>query len=390
MSIRCDFVRRWGRTARALQGLGGALTAPAALSLLAVTFPEGKHRIRALGIFGAVGGVAGTVGVVAGGLIADGPGWRWAFLINIPVGLLLITLAAIHVVADRPREGPARLDVAGATTVTGGLLMSVYALHHAATHGWLAVSTLGWFLTAAGLLVAFVRIEARSPAPLVPLATVRHRPLVTANLTNFLAFGAFFAFIFLGSLLMQQQLGYTPSQAGLAWLATTTTEFAAAATAGRLATRLGIRPLLITGLSLLATGMLWLTQLPADASYTTHLLPAFLLAGLGFGLCVPSLQIVALSGVSASESGLASGLVETVREIGAAAGVAAVSTVLVSGTGLPGFHTAFTAIAVLAIAGMITTAMGFRRAELEQLVSADSADNPPTVADSTLSRTPTA
>ncbi|SMD25268.1 MFS transporter [Kibdelosporangium aridum] len=349
-------------TARGLQGLGGALVAPAALSLLAVTFREGRERNRALGVFGAVGGVAGTVGVVASGLIAAGPGWRWAFFINVPVGLVLIALAITCLAADQPRRRSGRLDVAGASTVTGGLLTFVYALHHASTHGWTSASTLAWFVAAGVLIAAFVRIEKRSPAPLVPASALRHRTLVAANLTALLAFGAFFSFIFLGSLLMQQELGYSSTQTGLAWLATTVTEFVTASIAGRLAAAMGVRLLLGTGLTLLTAAMVWLAQVPADGNYVTDLLPAFLLAGLGFGLCVPSLQIGALSGVTESESGLASGLIETTREIGAAAGVAAISTVLVAGTGLDGFHTAFVAIGILAGLGAITAITGFRRA----------------------------
>ncbi len=346
--------------ARGLQGLGGALIAPAALSLLAVTFGEGRQRNRALGIVGAVGGAAGTVGVVASGLIAAGPGWRWAFFINLPAGVVLIVLAVACLAADRPRDRSTRLDVGGASAITVGLLSFVYALHHAGTHGWTAISTLAWFAAAAALMAAFVRIEARSPAPLVPARALRNRTLVAANVTAFLTFGAFFSFIFLGSLLMQQELGYSPTQTGLAWLATTTTVFVTSSAAGRIAAAVGVRRLLVIGLSLLVAGMLWLSQMPADAGYLAGLLPAFLLAGLGFGLCVPSLQIGALSGVSGAEAGLASGLVETMREIGGAAGVAAVSTVLVAGAGLDGFHAAFVAIGVLAVLGAVTAAVGFR------------------------------
>ena len=347
--------------ARGLQGFGGALIAPAALSLLAVTFREGRERNRALGIFGAVGGVAGTFGVVAGGLIAAGPGWRWAFFINVPAGVVMIGLATACLAADRPSNRSTRLDIAGASAITSGLLLFVYALHHAGTHGWASTSTLAWFVAAAAVMAAFVTIEARSSASLVPARWLKNRTLVAANSTAFLAFSAFFSFIFLGSLLMQQELDYSPTQTGLAWLATTATEFVTACAAGRIAVAVGVRRLLMVGLSLLTVGMLWLTQVPADAGYLVDLLPAFLLAGLGFGLCGPSLQIGALSGVTESESGLASGLVETMREIGAAAGVAAVSTVLVAGTGLDGFHAAFAAIGALAALGAVTAAVGFRR-----------------------------
>ncbi|MBT2212027.1 MFS transporter [Actinomadura sp. NEAU-AAG7] len=347
-------------TARGLQGLGGALIAPAALSLLAVTFREGPERNRALGIFGAVAGAGGTVGVVAGGLIADGPGWRWAFFINVPAGLVLITLAIACLLADEPGGRSGRLDVTSAGTVTGGLLTFVYALHHASTHGWTSAGAIAWFVGAGVLMAVFVWSEKRSPAPLVPARALKNRTLVAANVTALLGFGALFSFIFLGSLLMQQKLGYTATRTGLAWLATTVTSFAVSWTAGRLAAAVGVRRLLVTGLALLTVGMVWLVRIPADAAYLTDLLPAFLIAGLGFGICGPTLQIGALSGVTESESGLASGLLETMREIGGAAGVAAVSTVLVSGTGLDGFRTAFAAIGILAALGAVVAATGFR------------------------------
>jgi EmrB/QacA subfamily drug resistance transporter len=347
--------------ARALQGFGAALVAPAALSLLAVTFTEGRERNRALGLFGAVGAVAGSVGVVASGLLAGGPGWRWSFFINVPVGAALVVLAAACLVPDRPADRATRLDVAGATTVTGGLLLFVYALHHAAEHGWSSASTLALFGTAAVLLVAFARIEARSAAPLVPPRILENRPLVAANLTAFLAFAALLAFIFIGSLLMQQVLGYSPTKTGLAWLATTAIIFPAAMAGARLVTVVSVRWLLIAGLSLLTVGTLWLARIPADATYVVDLLPAFLLAGLGFGLCGPALQIGALSGVSRSAAGLASGLIETMREIGGAAGVAAVSAVLVTGSGLGGFHAGFAFVGVLSVLGVLTAAVGFGR-----------------------------
>lgn len=345
--------------ARAVQGFGAALITPAALSLLAVTFPEGHERNRAFGIFGAVAGIAGSVGVVASGLLTAGPGWRWSFFINVPAGILFIVLTAVFLAPDRAADRGRRLDVAGATTVTAGLLLFVYALHHAATHGWL--SSLPLFAVAAGLLVAFVRIEARSAAPLVPLSIVRNRTLVAANITAFLAYCALLSCIFIGSLLMQQGLGYTPMQTGLAWLATTITSFVAAIAGARLATRARVRWLVIAGLLIVAVGALLLARVPVGGSYLTDLLPAFLLVGIGFGLCGPATQIGALSGVSRSAAGVAAGLVETMREIGGAAGVAVVSTALVSGSGLARFHLAFVLIGALAVLGVVVAAAGFAR-----------------------------
>jgi EmrB/QacA subfamily drug resistance transporter len=372
--------------ARGLQGFGAALIAPAALSLLAVNFDEGQERNRALGIFGAVGGASGSIGVVASGLLTDGPGWRWVFFINVPVGVVLIGLAATFLAAERHGRRTGGLDIAGAGTVTGGLLLLVYALSRGAENGWTSGSTPMLFATAAVLLAAFVRIESRSSAPLVPARVVRNRTLVAANLTAFLTFGAFFSFIFIGSLLMQQVLGYSPTRTGLSWLATSATVFVASAFAGaRLVASVGVRRLLVTGLSLLAVGVLWLTRLPADAAFVPDLLPAFLLAGVGFGLCAPSVQIGALSGVSASASGLASGLVETMREIGGAAGVAAVSTMLVSRSGIDGFHAGFAVISVVAALGALAAATGFQRnarpAEQPALDTPDTPNTEPRAAD---------
>ena len=346
--------------ARAVQGFGAALVAPAALSLLAVTFAEGRDRDRAFGIFGAVGGVAGSVGVVASGLLTAGPGWRWAFFINVPVGTVAIALALAFLVADRPAgprhpARPQRRDHRDR-----GLLLLVYALHHAANHGLVTGSALALFAAAAAVLAAFVRIEARSEAPLVPTAILRNRSVVAANLAAFLAFAALLSFIFIGSLLMQQALGYSPTKTGLAWLSTTMTVFVAAmaAPAGRTdagAMAADRRSVGSHGRHAVAD------SIAAEASYVVDLLPAFLLVGIGFGLCGPALQIGALSGVAQTESGLASGLVETMREVGGAAGVAVVSTVLVAGSGLAGFHQAFAFIGVLAGLGVVVAAAGFAR-----------------------------
>ncbi|MFC7625383.1 MFS transporter [Microlunatus sp. GCM10028923] len=345
--------------ARGIQGFGAALIAPTALSLLAVAYPEGRQRNRSLGVFAAVGGVSGSLGVVASGLLTGGPGWRWGFLINVPAGLVMITLAAVFLTSDRVGRRTARLDTAGAATVTGGLLLLVYALHHGATHGWLAWSTLALGAAAVALLYVFVRIERRTANPLVPPSTWRKRTLMVANAAAFLTTCAFLSFIFIASLLMQQVLGYSPQLTGVAWLATTATIFPVAMIGGRLTARLGVRPLLIIGLGLFAVGAVWLTRVPATGNYWTDLLPSFLAAGIGFGLCVPALQVGALAGVPEEDSGLASGLVETMREVGGAAGVAAVSTVLVAGAGLAGFHLAFLFIGILATLALVTAAIGF-------------------------------
>ena len=349
--------------ARGLQGLGAALIPPAALSILAVTFADGRERHRAIGLYGAVTGVSASVGVIASGLLTDSAGWHWIFLINVPIGVLLITMAAVYLPAEAGgRRGSGGFDVAGAVTVTGGLLLLVYGLSRAADVGWGSSSTLGVFAAAVATLAAFVLIERRSRSPLVPGSAVRNRTSVAANLAAFFTFAAFFAFIFLGSLLMQQVLGYSPTRTGVAWLATTATSFVAAAiTGGKLVAVVGVRRLLVIGQTLLAVSVLVLTRIPADAHFATDLLPALLLAGVAGGIAAPAAQIGALSGVAPSLTGLASGLVETLREIGGAVGVAAASTVLVSRAGLPAFHAAFWVICVVAALGALAAATTFPR-----------------------------
>ena len=257
-------------------------------------------------------------------------------------------------------------DALGATTVTAGLLLLVYGLNRGVSHGWASATTLGVFAGAAALLAMFVRVESRSRSPLVPFAALRNRTMVAADLAAFLLFGAFFSFIFLVSLLLQQMLHYSPTKTGVAWLATSVTGFFAAGIAGaKLVTTFGVRRLLVAGLTMSALGLLWLTRVPANASYLTDVLPALLLLGVGIGFCGPSVQIGALSGVKPGAEGLASGLVETMREIGGAVGIAAVSTVLVARSGhagaLAGFHSAFVVTVVMAALGAVVTAIAFPR-----------------------------
>jgi EmrB/QacA subfamily drug resistance transporter len=382
---------------RALQGFGAALVAPTALSILAVTFAEGRERNWALGIFGAVGGSSASIGVIASGLLTDGPGWRWIFFINIPVGIALILLGARYLTADRREVVARQFDALGATTVTGGLLLLVYGLNRGVEDGWTSPVTLALFAGAAILLAAFVRVEATSRSPLVPAMVLRNRTMVAADLVAFLLFGAFFSFIFLASLLMQQLLLYSPTRTGVAWLATSVTAFVAAGITGaRLVSTVGVRRLLIIGLSLAALGLAFLTRIPPGADYVTDLLPALLLAGFAIGLSAPSVQIGALSGIGERTMGVASGLVETMREIGGAVGIAAVSTVLASRIGdanqladpearrsatFDAFQSAFTVTLVLAVLGVLVAAIAFPRqpqnAEAPSTAEAPSAPSAP-------------
>ena len=360
--------------ARALQGLGAALLPPTALSILAVTFEDGPERNRALGVYGAVTGISASVGVVASGLLTSGPGWRWVFFINVPIGVILIALAVVFLPADASgsRRGE-HFDAAGAVTVTGGLLLLVYALNRGAGHGWGSWPTIGLFAGSAILLSAFAAIEARSRSPLVPGSAVRNRTLVAANLSSFFVFGGVLSFIFLGSLLMQQVLGYSPTRTGVAWLATTVMSFIAAAVTGaKLVAVVGVRRLLVAGLALLAVSALLLTRIPVGGHYATSLLPAFLLAGLGGGMSAPAVQIAALSGVAPALTGVASGLLETMREVAGAITIAIVSTVLIARADSAGgvtatagslnaFHAAYWVIFAVGALGAITAAITFQR-----------------------------
>lgn len=353
---------------RALQGFGAAMIPPAALSILAVTFEEGGARNRALGLYGAVAGISATVGVIASGLLTDGPGWRAIFLLNVPIGIALIAMAARLLIGEAREVTGAPIDIAGAGTLTGSLLLVVYALSRGPKDGWAAWSTLGLVAGAAALMVAFLAIESTSREPLVPAIAVRNRTLVAANLSALSTFGTFFALIFVGTLLMQQVLGYSATRTGIAWVATSGISFfAAGLTGSKLAAVLGPRKLLIGGQTLLAVAMLLLARVPADADYWSDLLPAFLLAGIAVGAAAPAVQIAALAGVEERLTGLASGLVETSREIGGAIGVAVVATVLASQAGLDGFQAAFVALAVIAGLGAVISAAGFPRHDRERI-----------------------
>ncbi|MGD9714546.1 MAG: MFS transporter [Thermomicrobiales bacterium] len=357
--------------ARALQGFGAALVAPSALAILATSFAEGSERNKALGIFGAVGGTSASIGVIASGLLTDGPGWRWIFFINIPVGILLVALAARFLPSDRPAERTGHYDALGATTITSGLLLFIYGLNRGVDHGWSSASTVGLFVAAAVLLLSFIWVESRAASPLVPIAALRNRVMAAADAASFLLLGSFFAFIFLGTLLMQQQLGYSPTRTGLAWLTTSIPGFIFSGITGAvLINRLGVRKLLIGGSTLLAVSAGWLARVDADASFATDVMPAFLMAGAAIGLTAPTIQIGALSGVKGHHLGLASGLVETMREIGGAVAIALVSTVLVSamsGSGeaaavsMNGFHDAFYVIFAGAVATVLVAGLAFPR-----------------------------
>jgi EmrB/QacA subfamily drug resistance transporter len=312
---------------RALQGLGGALLAPAALSLLMTSFAEGRERNRALGIYGAASGSGAAVGVLLGGVLTSYLSWSWIFLVNVPVGVVAALLAPVVLRESRAELGHRHVDLAGAATATGGLMLLVYALTRATTDGWGAAATLSLLAASVVALVAFVLVELRSPWPLVPLRIFRLRTLSAANATMTILGAVTFSEFFLLTLYLQGVLGYGALKSGAAFSAFAGAVVVASNVAQRIVARLGVRSTLVTGVLLSAASVAWLTRLPLHGTYAVDLLPAFLLGGFGLGLSFVPVTIAGLQGVPAGDAGVASGLVNTSRQIGGAIGLAAVSAI---------------------------------------------------------------
>jgi EmrB/QacA subfamily drug resistance transporter len=358
-------------TARGVQGLGAALTAPAALSALTSTFPEGAARNKALGIWGALGGVASVLGVLLGGLLTQGPGWRWVFFINVPIAVFAV-LAAPRVLPESraPRTSRRGFDAAGAITLTGGLLLLVHTLDAAVGAGWGSARTIGGLAVSAVLLAAFAAVETRAAAPLLPLRIFRLRSLRIANVTTVLAFGGMVTLFFFASLFMQQVLGYDALHTGLAYVPLAMAVAMGAGLASGLITKVPAKAVLLAGLALGAAGLLLLARLPAGAGYPGQVLPVFLMVGVGLGLSFVPLQIAAALGVAPREAGLAAGLINTSQEAGGALGVALTSTVAftrirhlggrpgqdLAAAQASGFHHAFFAAACLVALGLLLAA----------------------------------
>lgn len=352
--------------ARGVQGFGAALTASAGLSILTATFAEGPARTAALGVWGAISASGATAGVIMSGLLTDGPGWEWIFLINVPVGLALVA-SALAVLPESRGERRGSFDVLGAVAITGGLLLLVFGVSRGEVWGWTDARTIGVLAAALVLHLAFLVVESRVAQPLVPLRRVANRTVGLANLVAFLLLASFFSLIFIGTLVMQQVLGYSALETGLAWLTVSVPALLAAATTGAvLVERIGVRPILVTGLSVLVVALFGLSRLDAGSTFVTGLLPWFLLAGLGIGMCFPAAQVAAFTGFDGRDSGLASGLVNTSQEVGGAVGVAVMAAIAVAVTddglaagGDPvdaladGFARAFEIGAFVAIAGIV-------------------------------------
>jgi EmrB/QacA subfamily drug resistance transporter len=363
--------------ARAAQGLGGAVVAPATLSILTTTFTEGPERNRALGLWGAMGAIGGASGALLGGILTEALSWRWILIINVPIGLLG-ALAALHVVRSARRDvGAARdFDLTGALTVTIGLVVVTYGIIGTESHGWGSARTLLTLAAGGTLLAIFLLVEGRlAHRPLVPLRIFASRLLSGANVVVFCLGGSVFAMWYFVSLYLQQVLGYSPIEAGLAFLPMPLTIAACTQAATRLTGRLGAGPVLAAGMAMVALGMLLFTRVASDGTYLSDVLAPSLLCAAGIGFSFVPVTIAATAGVHATEAGLASGLVNTSRQMGGSVGLALLAAVATQRTAAvagdvshaealtDGFHRAFAVGAGIALAGALVSAIVLSRSQ---------------------------
>jgi len=354
--------------ARAIQGLGAAAITPAALSILTTTFSEGRERNIALGAWGAVGGFGAAAGVLMGGILTDLLSWEWIFFVNVPVGILGLVLAPILLGESRDAHGQGH-DVPGAVLITSGLVLLVLGITQGQSWGWSSGKTIGVFVASVILQAAFLLWERRQRDPLVPLSIfVRLQTLTAANVAGFIMGTALFSMFLMLTLYMQQVLGYSPLETGLGYLAVAGTAVIWANVAAVVVNRVGVKPALIFGMSMLTLGLLYFTQVSVDGSYWANLLPGFLVIGIGIPFAFVPITIAALAGTKPQEAGLASGLINTSQQIGGAVGIAVLSTIAVSttedavtsGSAMPvaltdGFVNAFWAGAAIAFAGVLVS-----------------------------------
>jgi EmrB/QacA subfamily drug resistance transporter len=320
--------------ARAVQGLGGAMIAPAALSILSTTFAEGAERNKALGVWGAVSGAGGAVGVLLGGVFTEYLGWEWVFYVNAPIGLAAILLAPRLLQESRVEGSDRSFDVIGAVLVTASLSLLVYTVVKTDEYHWISGRTIGFFAISVVLMAAFLLNEQRASSPLLPLSIFRLPTIVGANVVGFMLGASIFAMFFLLALYMQGPagLGYSPIRSGLGYLLIACTIIFSAGISQAFVGRLGVRPVLIGGTVLLAAGLLFFTTVSPHGSYLKDLAPGFVLGGIGLGFSFIPVTIASLMGISNDQAGLASGLINTSQQIGGAVGVALLATVFTSHT----------------------------------------------------------
>jgi EmrB/QacA subfamily drug resistance transporter len=353
--------------ARAVQGVGGAVVSAVALSLIMTLFTSPAERAKAMGIFGFVLSGGGTVGVLLGGVLTDVLSWHWIFLVNLPVGIAVFALTLALLPSSSGQAAPGRLDIAGAITVTSSLMLAVYAIVNGNDTGWTSGRTLGLLGAAVLLLAAFLGIEAKVRAPLVPLGLFRNRNIATSNVVGVLMAGGMFAWFFLSALYLQLILGYSPLEVGLAYLPSTVIWGASSLLlSDRLVMRFGIKVPLVAGLSLMIAGLLLFARVPVGGSVLVDVLPGSIAVGLGAGIAFNPLLLAAMSGVAPTESGLASGVVNTAFMMGGALGLAVLASLAAartdafaaSGDGrlealTGGYHAAFLAGALFLIGAAV-------------------------------------
>jgi EmrB/QacA subfamily drug resistance transporter len=385
----------WLIAARAVQGLGGAIISPAALSIITTTFSEGAERNRALGIWGAVAGAGGAAGVLLGGILTSGLSWRWVLFVNVPIGILA-AIAAPRVLVESRAEGATRtFDIPGAVTVTAGLSLLVYAVVDAVNSGWGSTATILRLAGAAGLLIAFLVIESRTSEPLMPFSIFRLRTLRGANAVGLLVGMSLFSMFFFVSLYLQNVLHDSALTAGLSYLPLSAGIILSAGVAAQLVNRIGFKPVLITGLLLIAVALLWFSQVPGTGgSFAADVLGPSVVAAVGLGLAFVPVTIAAVTGTSAREAGLASGLINTAQQVGGALGLAILATVANSRTQslfhsgvhnpavalTKGFDRAFLFGAAFALVGALLAAVMISSTDSRQHVETAKSSEPEVVA----------
>jgi EmrB/QacA subfamily drug resistance transporter len=323
----------WLISARALQGLGAAILAPATLTILTATFPEGPSRAWAIGAWSAVSSAGASAGALLGGILTEFLDWRWILFVNVPVGIVAVVAAVRYLPESRADLHHRHLDLGGAITVTGGLVALVYALVRTESYGWGSSEVLVPLFVGVVLLAVFVVLQARfSKAPLVPLRIFRSRSVSGGNVVMLMMFGALFGSWYFETLYMQHVLGYSPLQAGLAFLPQTLLIAAGAQVTARLVPKFGPRPLILVGTLVAGGGLAWLAQVTTTTTFVGGLLGAFVLIGLGMGLAVTPIAVAGTAGVAPSDAGLASGLLNTSRTVGASIGLAALATIAANRT----------------------------------------------------------
>ncbi len=366
--------------ARAVQGLGAAILSPAALSIVATTFKDGAERNKALGIWGAVAGSGGAAGVLLGGVLTESLGWEWVLWVNVPIGIAAAAITPTLIAETRDESEVRHFDVAGAVTITLGLSALVFALLDAESAGWGSAQTILTLVASALLLAAFVAIERRSRAPLVPFSIFRLRTITGANVVGLLVGASLFSMFFFISLYMQQVLGYSPIKAGLSYLPLAISIILSAGIASALVTKVGFKPILALGMAFIAIGLIWFSQISTDGTFLADILGPSLFAAVGLGFAFVPVTIAAVSGVEDREQGLASGLINTSQQVGGALGLAilaAIANGIINGSHDPGkltegFQAAFLAGAGLAILGLIATLVLIRSSDSRAHVELDS------------------